>query len=302
MKLKSADMLIDQISSFENLERAFKNCSRGKRNTIGYMKSLFPIGEKLIEISKKLSSDTYQWGSYREFLVKDPKERLVMAAPFIDRIVHHAIHQIIEPICDEQISDSVFACRHGRGNRAAVIEAYKVLQAYGEKRYVVKLDVTKYFPSINHNILMERLQKVLPDDSISRLLWSLLKSHPLYAETGHGIPIGNLTSQLFANFYLLSVDRMALDGLGCSFKRTKEKPVFDSGHYIRYMDDCVLIGRDKSQVLDTVSKILLHVREDLKLSMSYKKVTHLAGDPIPFLGFLIDHKSYSIPEKHFQFF
>lgn len=115
-------MLIDEVSSFENLVDAFHICSRGKKSKHGYQKFLFNYGEKLKSIEQEIKSTlNFKWGNYRHFYVHDPKKRLVMAAPFRDRVVHTAIHKIIEPIVDQELGCRTFACRTNMGNRNAVI-------------------------------------------------------------------------------------------------------------------------------------------------------------------------------------
>ncbi len=171
--------LLQQIADFENLEKAFQECSRGKKQCSGYQNILLVNGERLLEIKEKLLTGKYQWGKYREFWVCDPKRRLVMAAPFVDRVVHHAIHRVIEPILDKNISDSVFACRHGRGNRAAVQILHKRLNGIATpNRYVLKLDIKQYFPSIDHAVLLSHILNQLPDQSLEPLLAALLLTRP----------------------------------------------------------------------------------------------------------------------------
>jgi len=197
----------------------------------------------------------------------------------MDRVVHHAIHRIIEPIIDPEIPNSVFACRKGKGNRNAALALLEILRKLEEKRFTVKLDVKKYFASISHIVLMEKIKNTLPDDSLTNLLWNLLKSPPEYAAKGFGIPVGNLTSQLFANFYLASADKLALENL-------------NTGYYFRYMDDSVLIGKNKKEILEVAHLVIEHSEKDLKLEIPYYKRMPLGNAPVPFLGYLLHHTGY----------
>ena len=265
----------------ENLHAAYRECARGKRATAGFHKSVFGLGERIMRMQQALKRNRYQWGGYRHFYVYDPKRRLVMAAPFMDRVVHHAIHRHIEPILDAMLSDSVWACRHGRGNRAAVLAVMTYLKALGPDRFTMKLDVEKFYDTINIKILHEKVMAVLPDQSLGPLLWSLLNSHPEFSARGFGIPIGNLTSQLFANFYLSTADQVALAHL-------------KQGRVFRYMDDLVLVGPDKAEIMAASWAVCGHVKEHLKIDIPFFKMVPLGRDPVPFLGFVIDHSGYRI--------
>ena len=113
--------LLERVCDFENLLFAFRQCARGKRGSYGYQKLLMNLGEKLLAVRNELQENRYEWGEYREFYIRDPKCRLVSAAPFRDRVVHTAIHNILEPYFEKKMADGVYACRKGRGNRNAVI-------------------------------------------------------------------------------------------------------------------------------------------------------------------------------------
>ena len=283
-------LLLDQISSFENLLNAYKDCARGKKKIVAYQKTLLNIGEDLCGISQLLSNNRFQWGSYREFMVHDPKARLIMAAPFMDRVVHHAIHRVIEPLFDKLLSDCVYACREGRGNRFAAQALLRKLRMLGSDRYVLKLDVKQYFKSISHQLLLNCFYKALPDPSLNLLLESLLKSHSGYAINKVGIPIGNLTSQLFANFYLKPLDQIACEQLDVPYYWFDEKQIRQDRFYIRYMDDLVLVAnkKDKKIVCETAQKIVEEA-DALQLSIPMNKRMHIGSDPVPFLGYLLNH-------------
>lgn len=284
--------LLEKISSFENLIAAYKDCSKGKKKSSGYQKTLINIGEKLCETSALLSRNRYQWGQYREFMVHDPKARLVMAAPFMDRVVHHAMHRVIEPTFDKLLSDCVYACREGRGNRFAAQALLRKLRVLGPDRYVLKLDVRKYFQSISHEVLLKMLNEVLPDTSINSLMVSLLRSHPCYQTTNTGIPIGNLTSQLFANFYLKPLDKIACAQMDVPYYWHTESQIRTDRFYVRYMDDLVLVARksDKKIVCQTAQSLVTQAQL-LGLSIPVNKRMHIGADPVPFLGYLLSHDS-----------
>ena len=162
--------LLEQVADFENLVRAFRQCSKGKRRSYGYQKLLSNLGEMLLQIQADLHSGHYEWGKYREFWIHDPKRRLVSAAPFRDRLVHTAMHNIVEPYFDRKMVDGVYACRQGKGNRHAVVALLEKLKQYGAERFVLKLDVKSYFATIDHGVLFEKLTEGLPDESLNMLL------------------------------------------------------------------------------------------------------------------------------------
>lgn len=276
--------LLGQVATFENLMLAYKSCRKGKKETVGDQKFFTNYPERILEIQEQLLNGTYEWGQYREFYVIDPKKRLIMAAPFKDRIVHHAIYRIVSPFVEQDLTDAVCACRIGKGNRYAVLMLAQYLKENKNMttRYAIKLDVKQYFPSINHTVLFQELLSVLPDVSLAPLLWSVIVSHKKYAERGAGIPIGNLTSQLFANFYLSAVDKKICDSLGLKYKFEKGSSSF----FIRYMDDFLIISDEKSLVCKTSKVAILHSHAR-GLDIPIYKRMHLSGDPIPFLGYLV---------------
>lgn len=289
--------LLKQVASFDNLYLAFNECSRGKRQTLGYQKSLIFVGEKLSIIEKEVLANNYRWKGYREFFVHDPKKRLVMSAPFMDRVVHHAIHRVIEPIIDPLFSDNVYACRKNKGNKAAAKDLFSSLEIIGSNRFTMKLDVSKYFSSIHHDLLLKKLMNGLPDDSLFHLISSLLKSHPEYEKLKKGIPIGNLTSQLFANFYLAAADWVACQALGVPYYRNESHNVGEC-FYIRYMDDMVLVAKDKQRILKAMDAIVSYVEYELGLNMEFYKRIPIGRDPIPFLGYVLNHNGYTVLKRN----
>ncbi len=270
--------MIKQIASLANLRAALNHCRSGKRESQGYQKFLLHLPGNVLAIRDELLSNTYKWSPYRAFNVCDPKKREILAAPFRDRIVHQAIHQIIGPRIHGVIPQNSFACRPGMGNRQAALTLLAILNKLGATRFAIKLDVSRYFFSINHQILLTMLDRVLAAPPLMPLLRSLLNSHDAFAREGVGIPIGNVTSQSFANLYLSDIDRLAA--------------AQDHLHYIRYMDDMVIVGREKGAVKDFAQEVRNYVTSHLALQIPSHKCMPLGADPIPFLGYVIDHQSY----------
>ncbi|MEY3901580.1 MAG: hypothetical protein RL189_886 [Pseudomonadota bacterium] len=266
-------LLAEAVASTENLWSAFRECERGKSSKLGYQRFYFGIGERLVEIQRRLMAGTYVWQGYREFVVKDPKARVIMAAPFCDRVVHHAVHCVIEPILDPLLTQRTYACRHGMGSSRAVVDLWAAIRAYGERRYVVKLDVERYFASISHDVLLHHLLSNRPDESLNSLLTSLIRtSHKGYSLTGRGVSIGNLTSQLFANLMLNPADRFI------------EKCHPHVQHF-RYMEDIVLLVKCKKDALDCAHAVVKFVSQLLSHSIPFTKVITLASNPVSFLEY-----------------
>lgn len=271
--------LLERVADFQNLMLSLRLCGRGKRQSRGYQELRFRTGEQLIEIRSALLNGTFIWGPYRQFEIRDPKKRLISAAPFGDRVVHTAICQIIEPILDPLLQGAVYACRKSKGNRNAVIDLLLCLRRFGPGRFVMKLDIERYFESIRHDVLFAKLSEQWPDESLNPLIWSLLRSHPEYGPRGVGLPIGNLSSQLFANFYLASIDELISQD-------NKD------GFYFRYMDDFVIGGPRKSKILDIADAAIERLGTELGLSVPISKRVPLGNSPVPFLGYLLDHANH----------
>lgn len=281
--------LLAQVAEFTNLYQAFRQCSRGKKQSAGYQVFLLNYGEQLWAMHQELATTgNYHFASYREFFVHDPKKRLIMAAPFGDRVVHTAICQVIFPILDALIPKCSYACRPQMGNYHALQRLRAQLKLMGQQRYVIKLDVRQYFASIPHGPLLALIDQALPDQSLTPLLASLLASHPHYRQLQRGIPIGNLTSQLFANFYLASLDQLACSLLAFD----PSAPPHPNGAYLRYMDDLVIIGATKAQALASAQALIEHATEKLELAIPPNKFMPLANDPVPFLGFVLASDYY----------
>ncbi|MBN1345073.1 MAG: hypothetical protein JXQ73_20430 [Phycisphaerae bacterium] len=232
--------LFERVCSFDNLYAAARKALSGKRTKLPGASFLGDLEKELVSLRQELASETYQHGGYHYFLIHEPKERLVAAAPFRDRVVHHAIVRVIEPIFERRFIEDSFACRRGKGTHAAMRRALHFARGH---RYALKCDVSKYFPSIDHEVLMGLVGRVIGDAPLLALLRRILASHAdgetpewapgaelfEYRMRRRGLPIGNLTSQFMANVYLNPVDHLA-------------KHVLRVKGYLRYMDDFILFG------------------------------------------------------------
>ncbi|MCK6594073.1 MAG: hypothetical protein L6Q33_02650 [Bacteriovoracaceae bacterium] len=263
--------MLEKVACKENIERAFYACLRGKRGKFS-PQSAFVKLDHLVEVLHVniLKGENYPWGKYKEFYVSDPKRRLISSAPFIDRVVHRAIYDVLAPELDMFLINNSFACRVGLGNGRAVIKLHEIIKGK-DFYYAVKLDVRKYFSSISHGRLLGKINAVLSDHSLIGLIKGLLVSHPVN-KNGVGLPLGNLTSQIFSNFYLKDIDCYLM-------KKT-------NGNYVRYMDDFIFITSTKDEAL-SILKEVLKIGKNEKLKFPKGKIVWIKNCGIPFLGFLV---------------
>jgi retron-type reverse transcriptase len=288
--MKPYKHIYKQVCDFENLYEAYKKASLGKRFRNEVLAYSANLEENLLDLRRELLSGEYQMGNYREFFVYEPKKRLIMAIPFRDRIVQWAIYRVVNPlILNGYIADS-FACINGRGIHSAVkrIQYWAALLDKGEKGYYLKLDISKYFYRIDHNVLLDIIKRKFDDAPLVALLEKIIRNDkvafglPPGASPGDGakrifdkgMPIGNLTSQMFANLYLNELDQYIKRTLGAK-------------HYCRYMDDSVILATDKARLHEYRAKIEAFLSDKLKLSLNDKSALRELGEGIDFCGYRI---------------
>jgi len=267
--MKRYGNLFQKIVSFENLIKAAYRAFRGKRHKAVVRWFYFYYEYQLLRLKRELISKTYVPSPLRHFLIRDPKIRLISAPAFRDRVLHHAVCNIIEPILEKGYIYHSFACRLGKGTHRAIKQTQHYCQKYD---YYLKCDIKKYFQSIDHEVLKKLLDNKFKDPQLKWLLDTIIDSSN---DTGKGIPIGSLTSQHFANFYLNQLDHYIKDELAVK-------------GYIRYMDDFLLFGNDKGELHLLKAKIEFFLARHLRLRLK-EKATIIAPVHvgIPFLGFRI---------------
>lgn len=175
--MKTYNNLYTEITSFENLYLAYRHARKGKRGKAPVADFELNLESNLLNLQEELLSLTYKPGAYRSFTIYEPKQRLVSAAPFRDRVVHHALCRIIEPIWEARFHYHSYACRKGKGTHAAVDQAHRWVRQYP---YVLHGDIVKYFPSIDHQILMDMITKKIRDPKVIWLAKTIL-------DTGQGV-------------------------------------------------------------------------------------------------------------------
>ncbi len=264
------------LCSFENLYLAYNKARKAKNSRTDVAQFSLQLEHELLVLQQQLLSGEYRPSIYREFTLYERKPRKIAAAIFRDRVVHHAVMNILQPEIDRRLIFDCYACRPDKGVHRAVDRYQKWSKRY---RYTLKLDIAAFFPSIDHEIIGQQLCGIIKDKDLLKLLNVIINSVPetTQAQTHYypqddllsplqrrtGLPIGNLTSQWFANFYLNGLDHFIKQDLGVSA-------------YLRYVDDMLLLSDSKQQLWGWRLKIeqyLLHLR--LSLHPKKQKVFHV---------------------------
>lgn len=256
---KTYNNLLPKIYDYENLEKAYKLARAGKRHREEVMRFHYNYESNLINIQNHLINGTWKTGRYRPFILTEPVYRVGAALPFEDRVLHHAIMNIINPIFERSFIADTYACIAGRGTHAGADRAQymmrKVKRSHGVV-YVFKADISGYFYNINHAILKRLIRRRIACKATLRVIDEIIDS----TATGNnpkGIPLGNLTSQLFANIYLGALDDYIKHTL-----RIK--------NYVRYMDDFVVIHHDKKYLHEIRRDIERFLLDELALTTNRK--------------------------------
>lgn len=267
--MKSFNNLYDKISSFDNLHLAYLKARRNKRYKKEVLEFSSRLEENLIDLHNILMHQVYKPGRYKEFYVYDPKVRLILALPFRDRVIQQAICNIIEPLFERTFISDSFACRKNKGTLAGVVRNEKFISSElgkGKQVFCLKMDVRKYFYNIDHAVLKQQLRKVIRCKKTLGLLDIIINS-----TDDPGVPVGNLTSQLFANIYLSRLDHFI-------------KEILCVKHYVRYMDDMVIVGNDK-KILWAWHREIKGALNKLHLELNEKTAVFNISQGIDFLGF-----------------
>jgi len=284
--MKRTGNLWPQLITWTNLFNAAAKAAAGKRSRPDVAAYLLDLENEVARLRRALIEGTYIPGEYRTFQIHEPKERTISAAPFRDRVVHHSLTQIIEPVFEKRFTTRSFASRTGYGTHKAVTLAKEACRRYP---FALQCDIRKYFPSIDHDILSAQLRRVLKCEPTLALAEQIIAaSNPqdemiryfpgdtLFTpyDRRRGLPLGNQTSQFFANVYLNSLDHLALREL---------QPC----EYARYVDDFVLFSDSKEKLREMLAEITSHL-DGLRLNLHEgKSRIHRTADGITFLGWRI---------------
>ena len=283
----------EELCSYENLETAFNRARRGKTLKDYVIEFEAKLKENLLQLRTELLLQTYQPQPLKTFILRDPKTRKISKSAFRDRVIHHAICNIIESVFDKRFIHDSFANRLRKGTINAVKRfdefKRKVSQNNTVRCYVLKADVKSYFDTVNHRILLGILGKRIKDERVMWLIKRILDNHK-GENTNKGMPLGNLTSQFFANVYLHELDQFVKHKLRAKY-------------YIRYVDDFVILHQSRKVLEEYKEQTDVFLREklDLKLHPDKSQVLKLEKG-VGFLGFRVFYHHKLLVKKNMRKF
>lgn len=269
--MKRLNNLYQQIISIENLQLADKNARKGKADQYGIQLHDNNRHQNIIDLHHMLKNRTYKTSEYTSFLVYEPKEREVFRLPYFpDRITHHAIMNVLEPIFVSLFTSDTYSCIKGKGIHAAARSLRKGLNDKQNTTYCLKMDVVKFYPNVDHDTLKYLLRKKFKDQDLLWLLDEIIDS-------ADGLPIGNYLSQYLANFYLCYFDHWI-----------KEQKAVK--YYYRYADDIVILHNDKQYLHQLLSDMRNYLKAELKLEIKGNyQVFPVAARGVDFVGYVSFH-------------
>lgn len=266
----------EKICDFCNLYLAHLEARKGKRGKMEVIRFENHLSENLTKMSWSLQNRSYQVHEYYHFTVHEPKKREIFAAHYSDRVMLHCVcDQVLSPLLERHLIYDNAACRTGKGSHFALDRFSQFLRehyrAHGAHGYALKCDVTQYFASIDHEVLKAALKRLLKDPDVRTLLYHVIDSYESEGRPGRGLPLGNQSSQCFAIYYLDPLDRLIKERL-----RVK--------HYVRYMDDWILLHPDRAFLEHCLKEIRRMVEETLSLKLNPKTQIFAIGEGVEFLG------------------
>lgn len=306
--MKTFDVIHEEVIDFGNLLKGHENASQSKHYRDENLSFEAHREDELIDLHNRLTyfpkdgvpgnhlESSYHVGKYRKKKIFEPKPRIVMALSYPDRVVQWAYYQKLNPLFDRQFITHSYGCRVGKGTTKAREQLQTWLRKVSrssKKWYVLKLDIAKYFYRVDHEVLMKILSRHIKDELILRDLYKLINCEdtafglPAGVQPelckqedwiyNRGMPIGNLTSQMFANIYLNELDQFCKHGLHIRY-------------YIRYMDDIIILWPDKNELFQILAEIKRFLDEELRLELNKKTCIRPAWLPVTFVGAQITAK------------
>lgn len=269
--------IFERIISLENLFLAWKEFKKGKTNSQDVQEFTLYLEDNIFQLHEELKTYKYIHGAYTSFFVTDPKLRHIHKASVRDRLLHYAVFRILYPIFDRNFIYDSYSCRVGKGTHIAVNRLEKFIRKLSHNNskniHILKCDVKKFFDTVNKEVLLGIIKRKITDDDSVKLISIILDSFS--KEPGKGLPLGNVTSQLFANIYLNELDQYVKHQLKVKY-------------YLRYCDDFIILSQEPQYLLDLVYEIGEFLEEHLKLNLHPNKVIlkkHRQG--IDFLGYVV---------------
>jgi retron-type reverse transcriptase len=268
----------EDLVSIDNLLLAWQEFVKGKRNKPDVQEFQLFLMDNILSLHKDLINFNYKHGAYNQFKINDPKPRDIHKASVRDRLLHHAIYRILYPFFDKKFIGDSFSCRKNKGTHKA-LKRFKKFGCIVSKNntktcHILKCDIKKFFASVDQNILINILKENIQDKDIINLLQEIIFSFE------KGLPLGNLTSQLFANVYLNEFDQFA-------------KHKLKAMHYIRYADDFVIFSQDKKYLESLIPQMRDFLQSELRLTLHPDKVfIKTLASGMDFLGWVnfFDHR------------
>ncbi len=276
----------NQITSLENLFTAWEVFRKGKQKKPDVLYFELNLEDNIFKLFDELKIGAQREIPYQQFRITDPKPRIISKAPVADRLLHHAIYRHLQPLFDKTFIFDSFSCRKEKGThkafKRAVLMARRVSKNYSCPCFALKCDIKKFFDNIDHQILIELLNGRIGDKPLMGLLEQIIESFAV--RPGKGMPLGNLTSQLFANIYLDPLDKFVKHKLKIK-------------HYLRYADDFLLFSQSPSELLGYFIEINSFLKSKLKLSLHPDKIVlRKLNWGIDIVGYVtLPH--YSLPRK-----
>lgn len=275
----------EEIISVENLLEAWREFLRGKSGKRDVQEFQSRLMDNILSLRADILNGAYRHGGYQAFNICDPKPRNIHKATVRDRLLHHAIYRVLYPFFDKTFIADSFSCRVGKGTHAAMnrFRAFARIISKNNTRtsWVLRCDIQKFFANIDHAVLLDILRSYIPDADTLRLLERVIESFSSSAP-GQGLPLGNLTSQLFVNVYMNEFDQ---------FVKHKLK----TRHYIRYADDFVIFSENRGLLESLVPKIKEFLENKLRLTLHPNKIfINTIASGVDFLGWINfpDHRVF----------
>jgi len=261
----------------QNLFTAFEEFKRGKTSKIDVGEFQFNLENNLFQLHDDLKNEVWRPDIYQSFYVRDPKLRHIHKASTRDRVFNQAVFRILYPVFDKTFIHDSYSCRLEKGTHKGVLRleefARKVTQNYSRPSFALKCDVRKFFDNISHDVLFKLIKNKVKDEKILGIIGLILKSFE--TKSGVGLPLGNVTSQLFANVYLNELDQFV-------------KHVLKRKYYLRYCDDFIILSKNREELLDLLPQLNHFLYHNLKLELHPNKI-HLRkiSQGIDFLGYVV---------------
>ncbi len=274
--MKKCTVNYEDVICWENLCAAWEEFVKGKRKKRDVQEFALHLADEMLALHGDFIDDVYIHGPYRRFAINDPKPRTIHKATVRDRLVHHAVHRQFYAYFAERFVIDSFSCQKGKGLHAGLNRFRTVARQISKNGtticWVLKCDIRKFFASVDHDVLLELLGVHVADARLMALLRNVIRSFS--ASPGKGLPLGNLTSQLFANIYLHELDHFIKNRIGVR-------------GYIRYADDFVLLSDSREDLVDALPRIAKFLEVHLRLALHPKKVTlQTFASGVDFLGWV----------------